>query len=150
MDVAVKRDNKTLHISVTPEAVKDENKKTIGRFGSYAPTEKGVLSAVAYGATSTVDVTKAILTNLSKLVTGQFKLDMLSGPVGIYDMTDQVAKTGIVNLFQFAAFLSINLGIVNLLPIPALDGGRLLFLFIEAIRGKPINRKKKHLLCLSA
>ncbi|WP_250622243.1 RIP metalloprotease RseP, partial [Bacillus subtilis] len=55
MDVAVKRDNKTLHISVTPEAVKDENKKTIGRFGSYAPTEKGVLSAVAYGATSTVD-----------------------------------------------------------------------------------------------
>lgn len=49
MDVAVKRDNKTLHISVTPEAVKDENKKTIGRFGSYAPTEKGVLSAVAYG-----------------------------------------------------------------------------------------------------
>ncbi|NES53364.1 RIP metalloprotease RseP, partial [Escherichia coli] len=88
--------NKTLHISVTPEAVKDEKKKTIGRFGSYAPTEKGVLSAVAYGATSTVDVTKAILTNLSKLVTGQFKLDMLSGPVGIYDMTDQVAKTGIV------------------------------------------------------
>ncbi|MBD5022008.1 RIP metalloprotease RseP, partial [Xanthomonas citri pv. citri] len=78
-----------------------------------APTEKGVLSAIAYGATSTVDVTKAILTNLSKLVTGQFKLDMLSGPVGIYDMTDQVAKTGIVNLFQFAAFLSINLGIVN-------------------------------------
>lgn len=67
---------------------------------------------------------------------------MLSGPVGIYDMTDQVAKTGIVNLFQFAAFLSINLGIVNLLPIPALDGGRLLFLFIEAIRGKPINREK--------
>ncbi len=69
---------------------------------------------IAYGATSTVDVTKAILTNLSKLVTGQFKLDMLSGPVGIYDMTDQVAKTGIINLFQFAAFLSINLGIVNL------------------------------------
>lgn len=67
---------------------------------------------------------------------------MLSGPVGIYDMTDQVAKTGLVNLFQFAAFLSINLGIVNLLPIPALDGGRLLFLFIEAIRGKPINRKR--------
>ncbi|MBL6008463.1 RIP metalloprotease RseP [Bacillus halotolerans] len=143
IDVEVNRDNKTLHISVTPEAVKDENKKTIGRFGSYAPTEKGVLSAVAYGATSTVDVTKAILTNLSKLVTGQFKIDMLSGPVGIYDMTDQVAKTGIINLFQFAAFLSINLGIVNLLPIPALDGGRLLFLFIEAIRGKPINREKE-------
>lgn len=143
IDVAVKRDGKSFHISVTPEAVKDENKKTIGRFGSYAPTEKGAFVAIAYGATSTVDVTKAILTNLSKIVTGQFKLDMLSGPVGIYDMTDQVAKTGIINLFQFAAFLSINLGIVNLLPIPALDGGRLLFLFIEAIRGKPINRDKE-------
>ncbi len=143
IDVAVKRDGKSFHISVTPEAVKDENKKTIGRFGSYAPTEKGALAAIAYGATSTVDVTKAILTNLGKIVTGQFKLDMLSGPVGIYDMTDQVAKTGIINLLRFAAFLSINLGIVNLLPIPALDGGRLLFLFIEAIRGKPINRDKE-------
>ncbi|MDI6582562.1 site-2 protease family protein, partial [Bacillus subtilis] len=75
--------------------------------------------------------------------TGQINLALLSRPVGIYDMTDQVAKTWIVNLFQFAAFLRINLGIVNLLPIPALDGGRLLFLFIEAIRGKPINREKE-------
>lgn len=143
MDVAVKRDNKTLHISVTPEAVKDENKKTIGRFGSYAPTEKGVLSAVAYGATSTVDIGNQILETFGNLVTGQFKINMLAGPVGIYDMTDQVAKTGLVNLVRFGAFLSINLGIVNLLPIPALDGGRLLFLFIEAIRGKPINREKE-------
>lgn len=56
--------------------------KTVGRFGSYSPTEKGVLASIVYGATSTVDVTKAILTNLGKLVTGQFKIDMLAGPVG--------------------------------------------------------------------
>ena len=85
------------------------------------------------------------LNELAKIVTGQFSLDMLAGPVGIYDMTGEVAKQGVLTLMQFAAFLSINLGIVNLLPIPALDGGRLLFLFVEAIRGKPINREKEAL-----
>lgn len=143
IDVAVKRDGKSFHISVTPEAVKDENKKTIGRFGSYAPTEKGLLSSFSYGAVTAFTIAKEVLTTFGNLITGQFNLNMLAGPVGIYDMTDQVAKTGIINLLRFAAFLSINLGIVNLLPIPALDGGRLLFLFIEAIRGKPINRDKE-------
>ncbi|MDQ8091280.1 RIP metalloprotease RseP [Bacillus amyloliquefaciens] len=143
IDVAVKRNGKSFHISVTPEAVKDENKKTIGRFGSYAPTEKGLLSSFSYGAVTAFTIAKEVLTTFGNLITGQFNLNMLAGPVGIYDMTDQVAKTGIINLLRFAAFLSINLGIVNLLPIPALDGGRLLFLFIEAIRGKPINRDKE-------
>ena len=62
---------------------------------------------------------------MGKLVTGQFSIDALSGPVGIYQSTDMVAQNGIFYLMRWAGMLSINLGIMNLLPIPAFDGGRL-------------------------
>ncbi|NPC92608.1 RIP metalloprotease RseP [Bacillus sp. WMMC1349] len=142
MKIVLTRDNDKMTKYVTPESVKTGD-ETVGRFGAYNPAEKGLFSAISYGATETVTVAQNIITTLGKMVTGQFSVDMLAGPVGIYDMTDQIAKTGLINLMKLAAFLSINLGIVNLLPIPALDGGRLLFLFIEAIRGKPINREKE-------
>lgn len=77
------------------------------------------------------------------LVTGQLSLDALAGPVGIYTATDEVVQTGILNFFMWTAMLSINLGIVNLLPLPALDGGRLMFLGYEAIRGKPLDPQKE-------
>ena len=80
---------------------------------------------------------------LGMLVTGQFTIDALSGPVGIYKATEEVAKFGIYSLMNWAAILSINLGIMNLLPLPALDGGRLLFFLFEAIRGKPIDKQKE-------
>ena len=80
---------------------------------------------------------------LGMLVTGQFSIDDLSGPVGIYKATEVVAEVGVFNLMHWAAILSINLGIMNLLPLPALDGGRLLFFGFEAMRGKPINREKE-------
>jgi len=76
-------------------------------------------------------------------VTGKFSIDSLSGPVGIYQVTDQAAQSGIFYLMKWAAFLSINLGIMNLLPLPALDGGRLTFFAIEALRGRPIDRQKE-------
>lgn len=142
LKIVLTRDNVKMTKYVTPESVKS-GKETVGRFGAYNPVQKGILTSISYGATETVAVAQNIVTSLSKIVTGQFSIDMLAGPVGIYDMTEQVAKTGIINLLKLAAFLSINLGIVNLLPIPALDGGRLLFLLIEAVRGKPINREKE-------
>ena len=77
------------------------------------------------------------------LITGQYSIDMLSGPVGIYDATDQVVQTGFNNFLKWTAMLSINLGIINLVPLPALDGGRLLFVGVEAIRGKPIPPEKE-------
>jgi len=79
------------------------------------------------------------------LITGQYSIEMLSGPVGIYDATDQVVQTGFMNFMMWTAMLSINLGIVNLVPLPALDGGRLLFVGIEAVRGKPIDPQKEGL-----
>ncbi|KEZ54280.1 RIP metalloprotease RseP [Metabacillus indicus] len=139
---SVNRGGQDLEIEVIPEASK-VGEETIGRIGAYNPVEKSFVGSLTYGVTETFNWTKEIVLGLGKLITGQFSIDMLSGPVGIYDMTDQVAKTGVINLMSWAAILSINLGIVNLLPIPALDGGRLLFFLVEALRGKPIDRQKE-------
>ncbi|PID52547.1 MAG: RIP metalloprotease RseP [Candidatus Moraniibacteriota bacterium] len=75
------------------------------------------------------------------LITGQGVGAEVAGPVGIAMMTEQMKDLGFVYLLQFAAILSVNLGIINILPIPALDGGRILFVFIEKIKGSPVNHK---------
>lgn len=138
----VNRGDETREIEVTPDS-REMGEEKIGLIGVYAPVEKSVIGSITNGATETVTWMKEIVTGLGKLVTGQFSLDMLSGPVGIYAATDQVAQSGIYYLMKWAAVLSINLGIVNLLPIPALDGGRLVFFAVEAVRGKPIDRQKE-------
>ncbi len=109
----------------------------------YAPTEKSFVKAVGHGFTETYLWTKQIFIILGDLVTGGFDIDQLSGPVGIYVSTEEVAKSGTIYLLKWAGVLSINLGIMNLLPLPALDGGRLLFIGLEAVRGKPIDKQKE-------
>src|SRR5699024_12455210 len=72
-----------------------------------------------------------------------YLIEMCLGSVGIYYATDQIVQTGLMNFLMWTAIWSINLGIVNLVPLPALDGGRLLFVGIEAVRGKPIDPEKE-------
>lgn len=143
LELNLLRDGKEMTVDVTPKATETEDGKTIGLIGVYSPMEKSPLKAVQYGAIETYTWTKEILGAVGKLVTGQFSIDALSGPVGIYKSTDTVAQSGIYYLMKWAGILSINLGIMNLLPFPALDGGRLLFFAIEAVRGKPIDRNKE-------
>ncbi|ALC90982.1 zinc metalloprotease [Bacillus sp. FJAT-18017] len=138
----IERDGKEQEVTVTPKAQEADGQK-FGLIGVYSPVEKSPLKAVTFGFEQTVTWTKEIFIMLGKLVTGQFSIDALSGPVGIYVSTDEVAQSGIYNLMRWAAILSINLGIMNLLPLPALDGGRLLFFAIEAVRGKPVDRQKE-------
>ncbi|WP_026585500.1 RIP metalloprotease RseP [Bacillus sp. J33] len=142
LEFLVDRNGQELTIPVTPK-VQDVEGEKIGIIGVYSPMEKSPLKAIAYGAKETYFWTKEIFVMLGKLVTGQFSIDALSGPVGIYVSTDTVAKSGIYYLMKWAGILSINLGIMNLLPIPALDGGRLMFFAVEAVRGKPIDRHKE-------
>lgn len=89
----------------------------------------------------TIEILKAFGGIIRDLVVTQEVGVDLSGPVGIAVMTGQVAAMGLVYLLQFTAVLSINLAIINVLPFPALDGGRILFLIIEKVRGKPVNEK---------
>ncbi|GMB08424.1 RIP metalloprotease RseP [Thermolongibacillus altinsuensis] len=140
----VKRNNEILDIAVTPEA-KEVQGETIGLIGVYGPMEKSFFGAFKQGAIETYYWTKEIIVGLAHLLTGQFSFDMLSGPVGIAVSTHKVAQSGVYYLMKWGAILSINLGIINLLPIPALDGGRLTFFAIEALRGKPIDRQKEGL-----
>jgi regulator of sigma E protease len=145
LEFSLERDGKEMTIPVTPKSQEVEEGQKIGVIGVYSPMEQNPLKAIVSGATETYQWTKEIFVMLGKLVTGQFSIDALSGPVGIYVSTDTVAKSGIYYLMKWAGILSINLGIMNLLPIPALDGGRLMFFAVEAVRGKPIDRHKEGL-----
>lgn len=142
LDFTILRNGKEKEIVVTPEEKTVDGKK-VGMIGVYSPVEKSPVKAVTAGAKDTYFWTAQIFVMLGKLVTGQFSIDALSGPVGIYVSTDEVAKSGIYYLMKWAGILSINLGIMNLLPIPALDGGRLMFFAVEAVRGKPVDRQKE-------
>src|SRR5690625_463906 len=98
---------------------------------------------ISYGFTQTLETTQSIVRNLVMLITGQLSIEMLYGPVGIYDLTDQVVKTGFTNFLMLTAMLSVKLGIINLVQLPALDGARLLFVGIEAVCGKPVSAQKE-------
>jgi regulator of sigma E protease len=142
LEFLVSRNGEELEIPVTPKAQEVEGAE-IGIIGVYNPMEKSSLKAVTYGAKEVYYWTVEIFSMLGKLIVGQFSIDALSGPVGIYESTATVAKSGVMYLMKWAGILSINLGIMNLLPIPALDGGRLMFFAVEALRGKPIDRQKE-------
>lgn len=120
---------------------------TIGVALTHTATVKASpVEALTQGAKTTVAVTGAILAAFGKLITGLFSgsgapsgVD-LTGPVGIVYITKQMSDLGLVYILQFAALLSVNLAIINALPIPALDGGRILFIIIEKLKGSPIKR----------
>lgn len=144
LELTVNRDGKGVILPMTPEAFKVDE-QTVGRIGVMRGVEKSWLKAIPYSLNETYYWSKMIITNVAMLITGQFSVDALSGPVGIYDVTDQVVQSGIFSFLTWTAALSVNLGIINLLPLPALDGGRLMFIGIEAVRGKPISQEKEGL-----
>lgn len=139
----VERETGNEIIELTPKAVEQEGGSPYGQIGVMRSIEKNPLQAVVYGVEETYNMIITIGTLVGKLITGQFSIDALSGPVGIYKTTETVVTFGLYNILYFAAMLSVNLGIMNLLPLPALDGGRLLFFAVEAVRGKPIDRQKE-------
>lgn len=144
ISVVVDRKGEPFELNLVPSKVED-NGMQYGQIGVMyqSPVEKNPFKAIVFGVQQTWEYTVLIIDALGKLITGQFSIDALSGPVGIYQVTGEVAQHGFFNLMYFAAALSINLGIMNLLPLPALDGGRLLFFGIEAVRGKPVDRQKE-------
>lgn len=99
---------------------------------------KNVLSVASFSAKQTVTIIRMVWLSLLDLVTGKVGIDQASGPVGMTTAVGVAAKSGWQSLFLLVAFITINLGVFNLLPIPALDGGRLIFLLIEAVRRKPV------------
>ncbi|GAB3067145.1 RIP metalloprotease RseP [Virgibacillus ainsalahensis] len=143
LNMSVERNGEQEAMTVIPDEVEAAQGMTIGQVGVQRAFEKSFFGTFEYGFTQTYETTKTILTNLMMLITGQLPIDVLSGPVGIYDATDQVVQSGFMNLMMWTAMLSVNLGVINLVPLPALDGGRLMFVGLEALRGKPVPPEKE-------
>jgi RIP metalloprotease RseP len=99
-------------------------------------------ASIKRGFATTVEFTVLMLSALWQMISGQMAVEV-AGPVGMVSMVGEYADVGLMYLFLFAGVLSVNLGVMNLLPIPALDGSRLVFLLVEAIRRKPIDRDKE-------
>ncbi|MDD2481449.1 MAG: RIP metalloprotease RseP [Lutispora sp.] len=139
LEIIVQRKNQKQSINVVP-IVENE---TEGAIIGIKPSLKIGSISIKEGLNTTIAVSKSMLDFLVKLFTGKASSDEVSGPVGIIIFINEAAKVGFLYLLNLTAFLSLNLGIINLLPIPALDGGRLMFLFLEFIRRKPIEAEKE-------
>lgn len=134
--LTVKHNDNKKTVKLTPDSVTQEKKK-VGRIGIMEEQKTDFVSRISYGFTQFMAIVSLIFGVLGHMLTHGFNVNDFGGPVAIYAGTSTAASYGITGVLNFLAVLSINLGIVNLLPIPALDGGKILLNFIEAIRRKP-------------
>lgn len=140
---------KQIEMSVTPRSVQLEdrfgNVHTIGRLGVLRGSDEyrrqTPLTALWEATKGTVRLTEDTLTSVWQIVMGVRSTSELGGPIRIAQMTGQVAQTSFVTMIWFVAALSVSLGLLNLFPIPMLDGGHLLYYAMEAIRGRPLNER---------
>lgn len=138
----IERNDNVFTVDIVPEK---DPERGIGLIGIMNPTEKvGFLEAIYKGITQAVSILVFIVISISQMITGQMEAE-LAGPVGIVSMVGEYTALGLSSILSFTALLSLNIGLLNLLPIPALDGSRLIFLGIEGIRRKKISAEKENL-----
>lgn len=130
-------------IKINPDKKGD---KYIYGFAMDNSKEHGVIASIKYAFTKFWGLIVQMTLIIGYLITGTLSLNNLAGPVGIYSIVGQSAQAGLINLVYLTALLSINVGFLNFLPIPAFDGGRLLFLVIEKIKGSPVNPKIENII----
>lgn len=145
---SIEREQEILELGITPaqETVKDPatgETREVGRIGvnpyrETARVEVGFFGSLLQGARETWQTAQLVLTSLADMARGRISFRELGGPIMIGQVAGQMADAGWVPLVLFTAFLSINLAILNLLPIPVLDGGHLIFLIYEGIVGRPL------------
>ena len=154
LKIEVLRQNKIVHLEVMPQGKRDQMGKVTGMLGvqsdpgkvtvpaeykqtiQYTPVE-----AAGKAVEKTGQISGMILNSIVKMVRGLVGLDNLSGPITIAKVAGQSAEMGWQTFISFMALMSVSLGILNLLPIPMLDGGHLIYYFIELIRGKPVSEQ---------
>jgi regulator of sigma E protease len=151
--MTVNRDGRDMDFTLVPRLTEIDdpfgNKVEIGLIGIQANVEDAnfkqlkltPIEAVAEGAKQSYQVISMAVLGIRGIVTGRQKADQLRGPIGIAQMTSQVATLGFVPLLNLVALLSVSIGFLNLLPIPILDGGHLMFYLVEVVRGKPVSEK---------
>lgn len=150
LSIAIQRQESILNFSIAPEQVPTQNifgeaiqRYVIGITASGESFSKSLnfFEALSESLIQSYRVTELMVVIIAKLIKGDISTDTLGGPIMIAQMAGDSAKAGVGSLIFFIALISINLAIINLLPIPVLDGGHLLFFLIEAIKGSPVSIK---------
>lgn len=143
----ITKDKEVKTITIVPEKI--ENNGEIGYkygFSLETPKEYGLIASVKFAFRKTFSLVEQMFFTICYLFTGKLSLSNLSGPIGIYTVVSQTAKTGFINLIYLLALISINVGFINFLPLPAFDGGRILFLIIEKIKGSKVDPKLENII----
>ena len=152
LQLEIERSGTLRVLDLTPEASSEAN-ITVGKIGAAPQIDRrefdalltkvhySPLAAFGHAVRKTWEISKMSLKTLGKMVTGEMSLKNLSGPITIADYAGQSAQMGIVAYLNFLALISISLGVLNLLPIPLLDGGHLLYYMAELIKGSPMSEK---------
>ena len=143
MTMQVDRAGKELTVSVMPHYDAAQQRGYIGIVNAYESSYPGFIQSISMALERTGMIIMMMLDALYRIIL-ELSGSELAGPIGVAQMAGEVAEMGIVPLLNFAALLSLNLAIINLLPVPALDGGHFLTLCVEAVRGKPLSPKVMH------
>jgi regulator of sigma E protease len=152
--IVVARPEGSVVLTVTPELITTKNLLGedirryvigIGTAGDTHAKPLSLLQSVSESFRQTYAIVELMVVIVAKLLTGAISIDTVGGPIMIAQMAGDQAKAGASSLFQFIAVISVNLAVINLLPIPVLDGGHLLFFLIEAVKGRPVNLKVREI-----
>jgi regulator of sigma E protease len=134
----------------TPKKIKDPDGKEleigeigIGMNGPMVLEQYGLFRSVVRAAKETWEMTSLIAISVQKMIFGSIPADQIGGPIMIFQIYGEQAEQGFYEFIRLTALLSINLGLINLLPIPILDGGHILFFLIEIIKGRPVSEKNR-------
>ncbi|MHC9000963.1 RIP metalloprotease RseP [Enterococcus bulliens] len=138
--------DQTKEAIVTPKKI-EQNGQTLYQIGISAPINTSTSAKLIGGVTMSIESFTRIIKALGSLIQN-FSLDKLGGPVAIFEISSQAATQGWMTVLSVMGLISMNLGIFNLLPIPALDGGKLVLNVIEGIRGKPLSQEKEGIITL--
>ena len=149
IEVEYRRGMELLRVTIVPELVVDDNGESIGRVGlgvqfpemppeMLRKFERGPVEALGASLQRTGELVGFTLNSIKKMVMGLISPKNLSGPITIAKVASASAKSGVEAYFSFLALLSVSLGVLNLLPIPVLDGGHLMFYFAELLAGRPV------------
>jgi regulator of sigma E protease len=139
--LTIERDDEVLTILVLPELLEGHSAYKIGVSLTHETLPIGFIESISTSGRYLVTSTALVFESFALLFSDEFSLEYLSGPVGIIQIASHVYDSGFIPFLNFMAFISLMLGIVNLLPIPIFDGGHIFFLCLEKLRGRPLSKK---------